>query len=107
MSDLQLFVEETLPNDSGYQVLWRGKEEGGDWEEAFKQIKSLPSNNRLELWNKALGGSPNGFAPFAYREKGKETIMVCQTLMMLMGIDTRAITDKLKEEKWLETMKAN
>ena len=79
-----LFIEETKP-DYSYAIVWRQGEKE-TIEDALNVLKSYPSKNRLELWNKALGESSKGFAPFAFREKGSNVLMVCNTLKMLAGM---------------------
>jgi len=79
MKATELLIEETLPNDSGYSVLWRGK----SFTEAFDNLESLPNSGRLELWSKAHAESPMGFAPMAFRAAGSARVMVSNLLSII------------------------
>ncbi len=85
-TELNLFIEETLPDEAGYRIVWRANgNQGSDFLDGLNELKSNQSANRLELWNKALTGTHKGFAPFAFRDKNSSKVMVGNTLKMLMG----------------------
>jgi hypothetical protein len=79
-----LFIEETRKNGS-FAIVWT-QGDGEDIDTALDVLATHPTDNRLELWNKPLAASPNGFAPFAFREAGSRKVFLCNTLKMLAGL---------------------
>lgn len=75
-----LFVEETMP-EGFYQTVWVGD----SFQEGLDFLRTHSTGNRLELWNNALSSSPKGFVPFAFRPKNSQTVLVSNTLKMLMA----------------------
>jgi hypothetical protein len=84
-----LFIEATLPDDKGYEVVWRqplGVNVDASFELALNALRELPYTHRLELWSKAHADSPKGFAPMAFREANSKKIKISGTLAMLSGL---------------------
>lgn len=74
-----LYVEETLPNDGRYQIVWKD----GAPEEAMDFLLNHRSENRLELWSKGHAETCKGFCPLAFRAVGSDQVRVSSTFKML------------------------
>lgn len=73
------FVEETMP-DYSYRTIASDLDE----EQALNALYTSESGNRLEMWSRSLAGTAKGYAPAAYRDKGK--VYISSTFTMLAGI---------------------
>ena len=86
MSDTDIFVEETLPNEGGYQTVFGPLEIGGENIHKALDFMSAHKERKLELWSKAHAAGPKGFAPMAYTENGN--VLWSNTLSMLFGLSS-------------------
>jgi hypothetical protein len=80
-----LFIEETTP--TGYVIRWQGSKGITEMDIALKELLSIQSPNRLELWSKCHAASPKGYAPIGFRLPLAlgGTIYINQTLKMLLN----------------------
>lgn len=81
------FVEETMP-DYSYRVIASDLDE----EQALNTLYTAETGNRLEMWSRSLADSPKGFAPAAYRDKGK--VYISSTFAMLAGFERGNMTER-------------